>query len=112
MSEKSDYIRLDLVLKYIDDINKINNKHGGLENALNEMESQYAISMILIQIAETINKITTEKILKNLPKNDIISFRNRIVHNYEGSDWKIIKKIISDNIPELKDIINRTIQNK
>lgn len=105
MSEKSDFIRLEMILKYIDDISKITDKHGSIDEALNDMEGQYALSMLLIQIAETANKITTEKILSYLPKNEIISFRNRIVHNYEGTDWKIVKKIILESIPELKDII-------
>jgi uncharacterized protein with HEPN domain len=110
MSEKSDYIRLETVLKYIEDINKIITKHDTLDNVLNDMEGQYALSMILIQIAETVNKITSEKILSKLPKNEIISFRNRIVHNYEGTDWKIVKKIILESIPDLKNIINKILE--
>lgn len=110
MSERSDYIRLEAVLKYIEDIYKIINKHDTLDNTLNDMEGQYALSMLLIQVAETINKITTEKIVLNLPKNEIISFRNRIVHNYEGTDWRIVKKIIIDSIPELKNKINKIME--
>jgi len=44
-----------------------------------------------------------------LDAGSIISFRNRIVHNYEGRDRIIIQSIIKDDIPGLKNIISEII---
>ncbi len=37
--------------------------------------------------------------------NDIIGFRNRIVHEYGKTDYTIIYEVVSNDIPNLKDTL-------
>jgi uncharacterized protein with HEPN domain len=40
----------------------------------------------------------------------IIGFRNRIIHEYFGIDYKLVWKIRNENISELKDFIEQAIE--
>lgn len=40
----------------------------------------------------------------------IRGFRNRIVHNYFGIDYQIVWMIIKNNIPGLRDAINKLLE--
>lgn len=105
MSNKSDRAKLELILKYIADIERIIERHGSIDKVISDYEGQYAVMMCLTQIAETIDKITSTEYISKIPSREIMGFRNRIVHDYESTDWIIISKILCDNIPELKTII-------
>jgi len=105
MSEKSDKAKIENILRYISDIDLIIKRHNGIEETLSDYEGQYAIMMCLIQIGENVNAIKDNNIKAKLPLAGIISFRNRIVHNYEGADFRIIKKILLESLPELKEIL-------
>jgi len=110
MSDRSDLAKLELILKYISDIEKIIERHGSIEQVIEDFESQYAVMMCLIQIAETVNKISFQEYISKLPLKKIMGFRNRIVHDYESADWVIVSNILKNNIPELKSIIVTLIE--
>ena len=57
MSHKSDAVRLESILMYIEDINEIIRKHTGVEETLADKEGQYAVMMCLVQIGETLGRI-------------------------------------------------------
>lgn len=105
MSEKSDNARLEAVLDYIRDINTIIGRHKTIENALLDMEGQYALMMCIQQIGELVNKIQSEKYTAVLPIKDIVGFRNIVAHNYDGINFNIVENIIEKSIPELKSLI-------
>ena len=105
MSKISNVAKLELVLKYIDDIERITTRHQTIEATIADYEGQYAVMMCLTQIAETINKIDDETLKAEIPFNAIKSFRNRTVHNYEATDWTIVKHIVQYNLPDLKQTI-------
>jgi len=109
MYKKSDRAKIELVAKYISDIEKIVERHGSAEQTINDYEGEYAVMMCLTQIAEAVNKITDSVILERLDARGIISFRNRIIHNYEGRDRIIILSIVKDDIPDLKNKISQII---
>ncbi len=52
MSLKSDTARLEQILVYIADIDKIVSRHKSIANTLNDIEGQYAIMLCLSQIGE------------------------------------------------------------
>lgn len=106
MFKKSDKAKIELIEKYISDIERIIGRHGSAEETIDDYEGEYAVMMCLTQIAEAVNKISGSAILEKLDAKGIISFRNRIVHNYEGRDRIIILHIIKNDIPELKNKIN------
>lgn len=105
MYKKTDSAKIELIAKYISDIERIIERHGSAEHTIDDYEGEYALMMCLTQIAEAVNKISDSSILTKLDARSIISFRNRIIHNYEGRDKKIILSIIRNDIPELKNKI-------
>ena len=110
MYKKSDKAKIELAAKYISDIERIIERHGSPEDTIDDYEGEYAVMMCLTQMAEAVNKISDSAILENLDARGIISFRNRIVHDYEGRDRNIILYIIKNDIPELKNRINDYIK--
>jgi len=102
MFKKTDAAKLETIAKYISDIEHIIERHGSAEQTLEDYEGEYAVMMCLTQIAENVNKITDAAILESINARGIISFRNRIIHNYEGRDKTIILSIINTDLPELK----------
>jgi len=107
MSKKSDAARLEAILDYIDDIERIILRHGSVQGALADMEGQYAILMCIQQIGETLNKIKSEEYRAVLPIKGAVDFRNVIVHNYDGINLSVAQLTIEQQIPELR----KTIQN-
>ena len=77
---------------------------------LDDYEGEYAVMMCLAQIAEAVNRINDTDILNKIKAPGIVSFRNRLIHNYEGRDKKIILSIIENNLPELKNTISALIK--
>ena len=61
----------------------------------------------LVQMAENMNKITSEfkEKNKNIKWGLISGFRNGIVHDYGKTDYTIVYDIITTNIQELKEIL-------
>ncbi len=110
MSEKSDIARLETILDFIEDINKIIKRHGTTEKALDDFEGQYALMMCIQQIGELLNKIQAEKYKIVLPIKDAVGFRN-IAHNYDGINYQIAELTIDRKIPELKAIIQTMLEN-
>jgi uncharacterized protein with HEPN domain len=110
MSEISDKAKLEAILSYIDDIFIIVDNHKSIENALSDLEGQYALMMCIQQIGELTNKIQSDKYKSKLPVRDIVGFRNTIAHNYDGINFQIVERTISDNIPELKRIIETILK--
>ena len=37
--------------------------------------------------------------------NDIVGFRNRIVHEYGKTDYTIVYEVVSNDIPDLKEVL-------
>ncbi|MFA6101202.1 MAG: HepT-like ribonuclease domain-containing protein [Victivallaceae bacterium] len=109
MSKRSDMAKLELILKYITDLQMIVDRHGSIEATINDMEGEYATMMCIAQIGETVNKIKAPDILSELPASLIIGLRNRLVHDYEEVDKKIISEIIKTHIPDLKKIVTSLI---
>lgn len=63
----------------------------------------------LSQIGELVNKLDKEYISKNedIPWFKMRGLRNRIVHDYDGVNLKLIWEIISTDVPILKDLLTK-----
>lgn len=61
----------------------------------------------LSQIGEHCHGITDEykELHPELPWYEMYGLRNRIVHNYEGVNLKLVWEIISDDLSELQEQI-------
>lgn len=59
------------------------------------------------QLGELANKVDSEfqQLHSNIPWRQINGLRNRIVHDYEGVNLKLVWEIIADDLPELKKML-------
>ena len=59
----------------------------------------------LSQLGETVNKIDSDYQEQHpeIPWRQIYGLRNRIVHDYEGVNLKLVWEIIESDLPELKN---------
>ena len=67
-----------------------------------------AVTFNLMQIGEiSKNKISNEIKQKNpnIPREEIYGFRNRLVHDYESINQKIVYETIIEDLPLLLDIL-------
>jgi len=106
MSLKGDNARLEYVVKLIDDIDFIIERHGDTATALKDTEGYHALMMCLMQIGETLNSIKDEEIRNSLPVSLAYGFRNVIAHNYLGINPQVVITTINDDLPGLKSSIS------
>ena len=105
MSDTSDKARLEAIIEYIDDIDRIVARHETIESALLDFEGEYALIMCIQQIGELVNKIESEKYTSFLPVKNIKGFHNIIAHQYDGINKQVAEMTIKKSIPELRNII-------
>jgi len=99
--------------KMLDYINRIAKSIKGIsyDDFMQDDDKQAACSFNISQIAENANKITDsdKKHHKDLPWIEIKALRNRIVHDYDSINKKILWDTIKTELPKLakdiKDII-------
>ncbi len=110
MSDSGDIARLETVLEYIEDISRIIERHGNLENVLNDFEGQYAIMMCMQQIGDTLNKMENPDYIRVLPIRQAYGFRNILAHDYGSVNINIAKDTIEKSVPELRKIIDSILK--
>ena len=75
---------------------------------------QTSISMMLVQIGELTRRLSDE--LKydhsDIPWKTIYGLRNRLVHDYEETNWIIITGVIEDDIRPLNDFCVELLNNE
>jgi len=103
----SDTPRLEFILEMIEDIEYIIADDGSTTKALESRKSKHALLMCLLQIGETLNKIESPNLQKQLPIKGAYDVRNFIAHDYEGVNLALIEKILRSLIPELKKTIHK-----
>jgi len=105
MSDRSDSAKLESILEFINHIEIIISRYSSIEEALLDIEGQYALLMCIQQIGEALNAIISENLRAKLPVKDAVGFRNIIVHNYDGINFAIVEMTLKLKIPELKATI-------
>lgn len=65
----------------------------------------------LSQLGELSNKLDLDfqKEYPEIPWKQLYGLRNRIVHDYEGVNLKLVWEIISDDLPELKNNLGNIV---
>lgn len=109
MSRQGDLARLESILKYANDIERIVERHQTIENALSDFEGQYAIMMCFQQIGELANQIQTKAFKAVLPIKEMVGFRNIIAHHYDGISFRITHDAIASNIPQLIVVVKKLL---
>jgi uncharacterized protein with HEPN domain len=115
MYNDDEVIRLKSISKKINDIYMIIDRHNGIVKALEDIEGQPAILMLIVAISEQFNKLSKQNslILKYFDKDDIrgiIGVRNYISHNYDGVNLAIVENDLRKNMPRVKKIIDELLK--
>jgi len=108
MSKKTDITRLLFILEKIDDLLSYKKEYKSIESLLNTKIGFDATNMCIMQIGETLNKLSADIQLNypDLPIKESYLTRNYIAHDYEGINKQIIEMIIREQLPILKEQIN------
>ena len=61
------------------------------------------------ELAKTALSDETKTQITTIPWKQLYGMRNRIVHGYSGVDMRIVWDTIHDDLPELKDEIEKII---
>ena len=111
MSKKSDLVRLAFIIEKIDDLVSYKNDFESIEELLNAKIGFDATNMCIMQIGETLNKLSkeTQNNYPNLPIKESYLTRNYIAHDYEGVNKQIIEMIIREQLPKLKNEIQNIL---
>ena len=111
MFEK-DIAKLEFIIEKIEDLFSYQKEFLTVEDLLNSPLGYDATLMCLLQIGETLNKLSDsfiEKYGKGLPIKESYDVRSFIAHDYEGVKREIIENIIKSELKELKQKIGRII---
>ena len=104
MSKQSDIAKIDFIIEKIDDALAYKETFGSIEATLNSKMGFDAVSMCILQVGETLNKLSQEIIQKHteLPVKESYLTRNYIAHDYEGISKIILETILREHFPVLK----------
>lgn len=110
MKEKRD-IRLYILdmLQAIDEVNEFIKDIPSAEALVGNKEKYKAVLMNFIILGEASRNIF-EEVRINHPEvewRDVMSMRNKLVHEYFGVDNKVVWDAIKKNLPELKEILKK-----
>ena len=99
---------LQKILKHIHRIKEYTDKYSNLVGFEADNMCVEATVFNLMQIGELAKTSLSDdfkKSIQSIPWNQIYGLRNRIVHGYEGVDFKIVWDTIKDDIPKLESDI-------
>lgn len=103
---KNDEYYINQILDNIDKILKYTSKVS-YDDFIKDEQLIDAILFRLIQMTENIKKLSTnfKEKYNHISWNDIIGFRNRIVHDYGKTDYTIVYEVVFNDIPKLKELL-------
>lgn len=106
---KNDEYYVRLIIEDIDKILKYYSNMPYEEFAYDEQLID-AILFRLIQMTENVKKlsISFKEKHSDINWNDIVGFRNRIVHDYGRTDYSVVYEVISKDIVDLKNSLENT----
>jgi uncharacterized protein with HEPN domain len=111
MKERLDGDYIEDILHSIDSIEKFIDNYS-IEDFLEDEKTYEAVIRKFGIIGEACNKISleTQEKYPTIPWRQIISMRNKIIHNYFGVDLITIWDTIKINLPEFKVIMTKLLQ--
>ncbi|MCP5103286.1 MAG: DUF86 domain-containing protein [bacterium] len=82
------------------------------EDFLEDEKTMFAVAKAIEIIGETLKHVPeeTKENYADVPWEDIYGMRNFLAHNYFGSDQDEIWKTVKEDIPELKLIISKIME--
>lgn len=106
-----DKIRLLHILEAIQHIEKFSSNKTK-EDFHNDLMYRFSVERQLEIIGEAANNISSpiQELHSDVPWQKIISFRNFLAHEYFGLDLELVWGIITDNLPQLKEDIQKILK--
>lgn len=110
--KNEDIVIIKKIIKYCNDINTLLvrfNKDFKLYKK--DISFQYACNMCIIQIGELANRLSEEvkETHKDIPWRAIKGMRNLHAHDYENIDLEIVWNTLVEDIPALKEDIEKLL---
>jgi uncharacterized protein with HEPN domain len=101
MERDSVYIK-----QILDCIERIEDHVAGMsaDDFYADTKTQDAAAYLIGVIGEAANKLSEEarKKYANIPWNQVRGMRNRLFHDYRGTDWSIVWQTVAVELPSLK----------
>jgi uncharacterized protein with HEPN domain len=103
---KNDKYYINQILGDIDKIIKYTS-NVSYDDFMDDEQLIDAVLFRLIQMTENIKKLSImfKEQHASVSWNDIVGFRNRIVHDYGKTDYTIVYEVVSNDIPNLKEVL-------
>ena len=110
--KNEDIVIIKKIIKYCNDINTLMvrfNKDFKLYKK--DISFQYACNMCIIQIGELANRLSEEvkETHKDIPWRAIKGMRNLHAHDYENIDLEIVWNTLVEDIPALKETLEKLL---
>ncbi len=103
---------LERVIRYCNDIELLLAEYGNdFEKYKEQISFQYSCNMCIIQIGELVGRLSDEFIAEHneVPWYAIKAMRNLHAHDYERVDFDIVWDTLTNEIPELKETIEKML---
>jgi len=101
--------RLQTIISYIEDIEYIVLKYGGVSVTLNDRIGKHSLLMCLMQIGENLNKLESNNEEIKKAAQGAYAVRNFIAHDYEGINFAFIENIVRNLLQPLKVEIEKEL---
>lgn len=110
--KNEDIVIIKKIIKYCNDINTLMVRFNkDFELYKKDISFQYACNMCIIQIGELANRLSEEvkETHKDIPWRAIKGMRNLHAHDYENIDLEIVWNTLVEDIPALKEDIEKLL---
>ena len=83
-----------------------------INDLITDKAYQLAVSMVIIDLGESVNKLSKEYLEKHpqIPWSDIVRMRNIFAHNYMGINFIELWDTMEEDIPELQKMLERILE--
>lgn len=90
----------------------ISANHINEEALLTEVPLQWLVTTPLYNISEHVYNLSAEykQAHSDVPWAMIAGLRHRLVHDYEGTNWNIIAKVVFEELPIFKEQIKELLE--
>ena len=109
---KTDRYRLERIAEIgnqlLDAVNDLDITETTLSN---DYRLQWLVTTPLFNIGEQVNCLSSDLIARypDVPWTSVAGLRHRLVHNYEGTNWSMIARIILEDVRPLVESVQAII---